>query len=270
MRAAEWINTLAFTFLTILAWLRALEARRRITITVLGGAGLGLTAASATLAPRLLPTLTASVTRDWLPYLLLLMFYWQAGQFFTRVDRRAQSLLEGLDERIVLGPLAWCAERRSGRVLLTLLELAYLLCYLSLPAGLAALYIMRRGSQADRFWSVVLAATYVCYALVPFIQTKPPRMSAEPGVTLTHSPVRAFNLWILRRASIHANTFPSAHVACSMACALVLLRVSEPVGLVFLLIAICIALGAVAGRYHYAADVIFGVAVALAAFVARN
>jgi membrane-associated phospholipid phosphatase len=83
--------------------------------------------------------------------------------------------------------------------------------------------------------------------------------------------VRAFNLWILRRASIQANTFPSAHVAIATACALTMLQLCPLwVGLGFLAIAIGIALGAVTGRYHYAADAILGVAVALAAFLAGS
>jgi membrane-associated phospholipid phosphatase len=56
-------------------------------------------------------------------------------------------------------------------------------------------------------------------------------------------------------------------VASTTACALVLLALSPGIGLVFLAIAILIALGTAAGRYHYAADGILGAIVALAAFV---
>lgn len=87
--------------------------------------------------------------------------------------------------------LAWCARSRAGN-----------------------------GHQADRFWAVVLAATYACYAMVPFVQS-----------------------------------------------ALVLLRLAPWQGLVFLAIAISIALGAVAGRYHYAADAVLGAIVAAVAFL---
>jgi membrane-associated phospholipid phosphatase len=40
------------------------------------------------------------------------------------------------------------------------------------------------------------------------------------------------------------------------------------VGLLFLFVSIWIALGAVVGRYHYALDVLTGVAIALAVFLA--
>ncbi|HSW39235.1 MAG TPA: phosphatase PAP2 family protein, partial [Acidobacteriota bacterium] len=71
-------------------------------------------------------------------------------------------------------------------------------------------------------------------------------------------------------ASIHANTCPSAHVACTAACAFVLLSLAPPVGLVFLVIAVSISLGAVAGRYHYLADAILGWLVAILGYLAAS
>jgi hypothetical protein len=47
----------------------------------------------------------------------------------------------------------------------------------------------------------------------------------------------------------------------------VLLMVSPTIGLVFLVIAIWISLGAVIGRYHYALDVLLGAATALTVFL---
>jgi membrane-associated phospholipid phosphatase len=86
-------------------------------------------------------------------------------------------------------------------------------------------------------------------------------------VLLPSGKVRALNEWILSQGSIHTNTCPSAHVAVATACALVLLHLGPLwIGLSFLWIAFSIALGAVAGRYHYAADAILGALVALAAF----
>lgn len=265
MRTAEWINFLAFSFLTLLAWRRIAEPRRRIKVTLLGGIGLALTGISAGILPRALPPLAASVCRDWLPYILLLLFYWQAGQFYVRVDLAVQRRLEHLDQRLITAPVAWCARGAIGRGFLTVFESAYLFCYPALPLGLGALYILRRGREADHFWAVVLAATYFCYGLLPFIQTQPPRVRVKPGALVPQGAVRSLNLWVLRHASIQANTFPSAHVASSTACALVVLRVAPPVGWAFLVLAVCIALGAVAGRYHYTADVLLGAVVAVIA-----
>jgi membrane-associated phospholipid phosphatase len=148
------------------------------------------------------------------------------------------------------------------------LELAYLLCYPMIPMSIGTLYLLRLARHSDSFWIVVLISTYVSYGALPFLQTLPPRMLEEPWLTpRPRSPVRRFNLWILRNASIHANTFPSAHVAASTAAALVLTTVAPwPTGLVFLAIAAGIGVGTFAGRYHYAADAVVGSAVAATVF----
>ena len=147
---------------------------------------------------------------------------------------------------------------------------SYLAYYFALPLSLAALYLVGASHEADRFWTVVLLACYASCSTLPFIQLRPPRLLKEQGApAVGSSKVRAFNLWILSRGSIHANTFPSAHVAITTAGALVLLNLGPLwVGLVFLWVALSIALGAVAGRYHYAADSILGVLLAGVAFLA--
>lgn len=269
MRTADWINAVSFSFVLILAWSRRLDPPRRIKVTLLGLSGLVLTAISAGVLPRALPRLAASVTRDWLPYLLLLLFYWQAGQCFTEPNLAMERWLERLDQRLLPSVLPAFTRGRLGKWISTTLELAYLFCYPSLPAGLGALYLMHRGAEADHYWAVVLVATYFCYGAVPFVETRPPRMLSQPDSLLPRpGAVRRLNLFVLRHASIQVNTFPSAHVAGSTACALVMLQIAPWIGLVFLALAVCIALGAVAGRYHYAADVILGALVAIAAFLA--
>jgi len=273
LRVSEWINLLAFSSFVLLAWHRRdLDPVRRAKINAIGAGGLATTIFAALILPRLVAPLGASVIRDWIPYLLLLMFYWQAGQFVTRADVEFEARLERLDRKLVAPLLDWCTRRRMGGWILAYLEFAYLSCYVSMPLGLGTLYVLRRARDADHFWTAVLLAAYVCYGMLPFLQTRPPRMLGEKWSSSLHpGKVRALNLWILRHASIHANTIPSAHVASTAACALILLRLGPLwVGLGFLFIAISIAAGAVAGRYHYAADAILGAIVALAAFLAET
>lgn len=269
MRAAEWIQTVVFTFFISLAWLRALPALRRARVTGFGAAGLGATLAGALVLPRLLPPLAASVVRDWLPAALVLLVYWQAGEFFMRVDQPFQDRLERIDARIVAPLLRWLSQNRIGKWIAAYLELCYLLCYAMVPLSIAALYLLRLARHSDHFWAVVLVPTYISYGMLPFLQTMPPRMLEERWLDpLPPNPVRTFNLWILRHASIHANTFPSAHVAASTAAALVLATlVPWPVALLFTAIAAGIAVGTFAGRYHYASDAIAGIAVALVVFL---
>jgi PAP2 superfamily len=272
MRTAEWIHIVVFSFFVSLAWVRALPGRRRANVTGIGFVGLGATLTGACLLPRLCPPLAVSVVRDWLPAALVLLVYWQAGEFFLRVDERLQDRLERIDQRIVAPLMRWLSRRLARKWIAVYLELSYLLCYPMIPMSVGALYLLGLARHADYFWTVVLVSTYLSYGMLPFMQTLPPRMLAEPWLDpLPPNPVRAFNLWILRHASIHANTFPSAHVAASTGAALVLTVLAPwPAGLLFVAIASGIAVGTFAGRYHFAADAIAGTAVATIVFLAAT
>lgn len=266
MRNAEWIHLVVFSFLIGLAVTRDLQPRRRWKAVGMGLTGIAITLACANLGNPLSP-LAISVIRDWAPAPLMLLVYWQAGTFFVSPQESFQLRLARLDERLVAPVLLGIAQRPYGRWLLGYLEIAYLFCYPMIPLSVAAIYLLRMGHETDRFWTVVLPATYICYVMVPFAQMLPPRLIRETWTAaLPKAPVHGLNLDILRHASIHANTFPSAHVASSISSALVLTRLDPRVGVVFLWAAVSIAFGAVFGRYHYAADAILGTAVALAAF----
>jgi membrane-associated phospholipid phosphatase len=147
--------------------------------------------------------------------------------------------------------------------------MAYLFCYPLVPLGLLAVYLTGLRDKVESFWVVVLVSTYICYAITPFVPALPPRSLVDvPEVPASEANKgRLFNRWILRHGSIHAISFPSAHAASAFAVAFVLFRYSLPVGLVFLMIAIAISLGAVIGRYHYALDVLLGAAVSLLVFL---
>jgi membrane-associated phospholipid phosphatase len=74
-------------------------------------------------------------------------------------------------------------------------------------------------------------------------------------------------LRVLGVASVQLNTFPSGHAAASLATALAVGARLPLVGLSLGLLALAIALGSVAGRYHYAADALTGAGLAFLAFV---
>jgi hypothetical protein len=269
LRTAEWIYLAVFAWLAALGlWRRQLGRMRRTRIAGIGGAGIAILAFASQALPRVTAPFAASVSRDWIPILLMTLFYWQAGQFVTGSNRDLEARLERLDRAVVVPALTWCARRPAGRWILTYTELSYLAYYLVMPLSVVTLYLLHRGAEADRFWTVVLLASCWSYLLIPFLPLRPPRSLGEKWeVPLPSGRVRALNEWILNRGSIHANTFPSAHVAIATGCALSMLGIGPLwVGLGFGAIAISIALGAVAGRYHYLADAILGFAAALLAF----
>ena len=269
MRISEWIQSGFPVLLALAAWItpRALPRVRRLTITALAFVAVIVVWAALSICPHLLPE-TASIVRDWLPVPLFLIPYWQTGQFFVRPNAAIERRLLAIDERLLPGIANKAGTDRTGVGLF--LETAYLFCYPLVPLGLVAVYITGLREKAGSFWFVVLVGTYLCYAMTPFVPALPPRSLGGLGEAVDKSANkgRIFNRWILRHGSIHAISFPSAHAASAFAVAFVLLRYSLPAGLIFLLIAIAISLGAVIGRYHYALDVLLGAVVSLGVFLA--
>jgi membrane-associated phospholipid phosphatase len=264
MRASEWIQ-IAFAFgIGLLAWMRPLETRRRLRIAMLAV----IVPAAILIARFALRSFAGSVVRDWLPAALLLIPYWQAGQFFTGPDVGIQKWLAQTDEKAlhVLRRIVGSSENGGWA---RYFETAYLMCYPLVPIGLAALYLGHHRAAADFYWIVVVLASDICFAVTIFVPGLPPRLvpgqTAEFGVAANE--VRKLNLEVLNRGSIQAITFPSAHVASTSAVALVLTRFLPVTGAIFLVIAASIAIGAFLGRYHYFLDVALGAIEAAAVFL---
>jgi membrane-associated phospholipid phosphatase len=271
MRTSEWIQIGFAILLAAAAWIQALSAhplppRRRWNITLLA-----VVPIAAVMLVRstvlFLPPLHVSIIRDWLTVALFLVPYWQTGQFFQGPNHTIEERLLAFDRWLMPRTAATSGTSRTGLGLA--LEVAYLFCYPLVPLGLAALYAAGQRGHVAGFWLVVLVATYLCYLITPFVPAYPPRdlAGSRPGPAQAGK-ARVFNRWILKHGSIHAISFPSAHVASAFAVSLVLLRFTPTFGLVFLFVSIWIALGAVVGRYHYALDVLLGAATALAVFLA--
>ncbi len=266
MRAAEWIS-LVFYVVLLVVLLRQGQ-RRRLRAALLGVAGIGLVAA-AQFAPAGLGDATASRLRDWLPCLFILIAYWQAGEFFQKPNQRLQARLLDFDVRLFARlRFPWRGAGRDSLVA-DYFEIAYLFCYPLIPLGVAVLYLFGLSGQSDEYWAVVLPSAYLCYGLLPFAQTLPPRMLEEERAP-AGSWIRNLNLNVLHHGSIQVNTFPSAHVSAATGASLALFPLLPVAGAIFLWAAFSIAVGAVAGRYHYAADALLGAAVALGVFLVRT
>jgi len=264
MRASEWIQ-IAFAFgIGLLAWARPLEMRRRLRIALLAV----IVPAAILMARYALHGLAGSVVRDWLPAALLLIPYWQAGQFFTGPDERIQKWLAQTDEKALHVLRRIVGGSENGRWA-GYFETAYLMCYPLVPIGMAALYLGHHRAAADFYWIVVVLASDICFAVTIFVPAMPPRLIPEQAAEsrVAANSVRKLNLEVLNRGSIQAITFPSAHVASTTAVALVLTRFMPLTGAIFLVIAASIAIGAFLGRYHYFLDVAVGALEAAAVFL---
>ena len=66
------------------------------------------------------------------------------------------------------------------------LELMYLFCYPLVPIAFGVVYLASGGAgvdsvlPTDRYWSIVLLSSYLCFGVLPWIPTRPPRAARRP------------------------------------------------------------------------------------------
>jgi membrane-associated phospholipid phosphatase len=196
------------------------------------------------------------------PPLLLLIGYWSSGRLFVAPRATHEAALAWLDDRL---RVRWVS-RRVPRTLVEILEAAYAGVYLLVPLALLVRLAWFPSPRPDTFWAVVLVTDYICFCVLPWVQTRPPR-ALEPSEPWSSS-LRPFNLRLLGATSIQVNTFPSGHAAEGLAAVLLVLGAPPLVVLLMFLAAVAVAAGAVLGRYHFLVDALAGWVVALVVFLA--
>jgi membrane-associated phospholipid phosphatase len=243
MTSFEWLAAIYFVLMPLSA---ARYARPRGWLYAAGALALVIVTRFAAPWPA----------RAWLPHAYLVLGYWIPAVFTPGVNPKFEAWLAEADRRLgngLSGVGRWPAKLRF--------ELAYLLCYPSVPAAFAVVFIAGNREDITRFWIAVLLAGYACYGSLPWTAARPPRLISAP------EPIyfARINAHVLGRVSHNLNTFPSGHVAVTLAAALVVCSLSMAWGLGFLAIATAVAVAAVNGRYHYLVDVLVGAGVGVAA-----
>jgi hypothetical protein len=187
-----------------------------------------------------------------LPALVLLVAYRASGFLWRGPMFGVEAKLGAADRALRIPALVrwipgWAAE---------LLELSYAGVYPLIPVALGLHLAYARTPDADFFWTVVLVTDFVCFAALPFIQTRPPR-ALEPSHPWS-ARLRALNLHLLNHASTRMNTVPSGHAAEALAAALLVIGAPPAILAGMFIAAAAVSAGAVLGRYHYSVDVVAG------------
>ena len=86
--------------------------------------------------------------------------------------RHVEEWLMAVDERF-LRRTGILARTTGPRLVRELFEMAYVLVYAVIPAGVATLAIGGHPDAVPRFWAVVLLAEFVSYGTMPWLQTRP-------------------------------------------------------------------------------------------------
>jgi membrane-associated phospholipid phosphatase len=261
----RWVALGYISYLAVVSMTHHGFARARRPVLIAAAAAWGSQALAALLERS--GVSLATPLEILLPALVLLIGYWLSGLFFVRPDIRIESWLRSVDHAVLTrsGVLDWY--RRAPRAIANYVELSYLLVYLAVPAGATALALAGHGDRIGRFWTVVLLAEFVCYGMLPWIQTRPPRsIETDTEAPTVVPPLRRLNLTLVNRASIQVNTLPSGHAAGAVATALAVASTMPLTGAIFLIVAFSIAIATVLGRYHYVVDTVLGVLVAAGAW----
>ena len=250
MQTWQLASLIFFGYIAAVA-LVAPSMRKSCRVKVFAGASLG---AGVVWVALVLPP--GGFANVWvLPVAALLIGYWTSGLLFVAPMPRAERFLVELDARLGIHGLA----ARMPRPIVELLELAYTGVYPLIPI---ALYLaLRQGISPDRFWTTILVTDYICFGMLPWFQTRPPRAIGLDAPW--RSSWRIVNLRMLSAGSVQVNTFPSGHAAEALACALIVSGGPPMVVGWMFFNAAAISAGTVFGRYHYAADALAGWAVAL-------
>lgn len=252
MRSSEWIALLYFLYLAIVCWLRPVVLPRRAVITGVSAVLVGVIVFVARSAPVF--------ARDWAPFVYVSVAYYLTGHLFIAPSERLEAWLLKWDHRWFGDPTIRFA--RWPAWLIAYLDLIYTLCFLLLPGGFAALALTGHSSQANHYWTMVLAADLGAFAPLSVFQTRPPWAIEKPA-ELAASRLHRLASYVVKNATTGVNTFPSGHVAVTLAVALGVITTLPIAGIVFLVCAASIAIGCVVGRYHYAVDVLAGAALGL-------
>jgi membrane-associated phospholipid phosphatase len=128
-----------------------------------------------------------------------------------------------------------------------------------LPGGCAALVLTGHAARANYYWTMVLAADLLAFAPLSVFQTRPPWAIEKPAV-LAASRLHELASYVVKNATTGVNTFPSGHVAVTIAVAFGVMPSLPLLGAVLLACAASISVACVVGRYHYTVDVIAGAA----------
>jgi hypothetical protein len=254
VRVSEWVAIVYFGYLLLVAaikpaWPRRFAAVVWSTLTV------ALVVAVASLPGARL----TRILRDWTPAVSLVSAYWVSGMYFIAPMPDVERRLLTFD--------AWLLGDRGGaRVIdripsfvLELLEFAYFGCFLFVPGAFLMLAWLGHASVADRFWTLVLLGELGSFGMLPWIQTRPPRtLETDSAIDRRSLRLRRLNRFMVRTTSIQVNTFPSGHVAGSLATAIAVSGILPSLTPWMFGIAIVITIATVIGRYHYAADAVAG------------
>lgn len=213
---------------------------------------------------------TAILARPWVPFAVLPVLYALVPSTVASTVFR-DSLVQSWDRalfgadvaRTLAGQMPWVAVGLA-------LHLAYLSYYIIIYLPPLLMQWSGRTAGLRRIslaFTLAMVASLLGFLVFP---VEGPRYVWPAPAGVPDEPARRVALYLLERGSARGTAFPSSHVAIAAAISLSGLSDWRRLGLVVLPASVLLAVGAVYGGFHYAADIFAGTAVGVAAWAASR
>ena len=203
---------------------------------------------------------------DWYPLLIVTALYTEVG-LVNLADGRAH-------DRIVLGweqalfgfqPAREWIRSNPSTWLSWILYLGYLAYYPIIATAPLALWATGQREAMRQAMTTIMATFYVCYTIFLVFPVVGPRLVfAAADNVATQTMIAQFTARFIDHVAAWGAAFPSSHVAVSVAATAAALREWRALGALLVMPTALLALGSVYGQFHYAVDVLAGLAVGLA------
>jgi membrane-associated phospholipid phosphatase len=214
------------------------------------------------------------IVRDWFPFLVILLMYYSLWGDATRLlvpqDRDRELIV--LDQRWFGFQASVAIQRFITPPRTAWMEFSYFFHILNIPIVACFVYLRRPHARFREMMSGLMVVTFfglIGYLLVPAIG---PMYTLHELYTVPLSqPISLFNqqLHFMNFARIHRDVFPSMHVAISLLVWLYAFRNSRLLFAVLSPFLLSLWVSTIYLRYHYLIDVVAGLLLAPASFLAN-
>ncbi len=266
-RQANLVDRLYFGYFAGLALLIAgLHARVRVWPAYLGlHAAMILAIAGLTAGSRRSRVLR--FLHDWYPLAVFIVCFEEIARLsFLLVDHWQDWWLMRLEACLFPGdPVLWLRQFASP-VLTEVLEAGYFSYFVLLMIVGGTLYRRQDKVPFRQVMAASVISYFACYAVYLAFPTEGPAHTLGVHAPVAGGVFHWVVLLIQRHAGVHGNAFPSSHVAAGVVAVFFAWKYAPRLAAWLTPLATLLCLGAVYDGYHYASDVIAGIAVgALAA-----
>ena len=225
------------------------------------GAGIALHAAAIGLVALAYVNRLPTTARYWTPLALGPFLYIELRWLVVGAGRPHADAQVFAWERAFFptNPSATLAVAWHSAALSEMLHAAYLSYYALIFLPPILLWLQRRRLpflQTLLALAVVYALCFTIYVLFP---VDGPRFLHGPA-NAPNGPIRAIVVALLESGSSRGTAFPSSHVAASVVASVCALRFQRVLGVAVAVLTAGICFGAVYGGYHYAVDIVAGLA----------